>query len=73
MVASGAVFRKDTRSGVSWCHPLPCDAFAAVTDLSKNYVQMRMETKKKKVFTTNWLSFRPDYGFKSENGVTPKS
>ena len=40
-------FRSDTWSGVSLCHPLSRDASAAVTDLSKNYVQMRMETEKK--------------------------
>ena len=34
-------FRKETRSEVSWCHALPCDASAAVADLSENYVQMR--------------------------------
>ena len=31
------------RGGISCCHPLP-----AVTDVGKNYVQMRMEAKKKK-------------------------
>ena len=49
MVALGAGFRGDTRSGILWCHPSSCDASAAVTDLVKNYVQMRMETKKKVV------------------------
>ena len=47
MMAPGLEFRSDTRSGVSLCHPLPCDASAAVTDLCPNYVQMRTETKKK--------------------------
>ena len=47
MVVPGAGFRGDTRSGVSWCHLLPCDASAAVTDLGESYVQMRMQTKKK--------------------------
>ena len=46
MVAPGAEFRGDTRSGISWCHFLSCDASAAMTDLGGNYVQMRMETKK---------------------------
>ena len=49
----GAGLCGDTRSGVSWCHPLPWDASAAVTDLGVNYVQMQMEIKKKKVFTAN--------------------
>ena len=47
MMAPGLEFRSDARSGVSLCHLLPCDAPAAVTDLSENYVQMRTETKKK--------------------------
>ena len=41
MVATRAGFRKDTRSGVLWCHALPCDGSAAVTDLSETYFQMR--------------------------------
>ena len=52
MVALGARFRGNTRSGVSWCHLLSCDASAAVTDLGESYVQMRMETRKK-VFNVN--------------------
>ena len=71
MVAPGAGFCNDTGSGVSWSHLLPCDASEAVTDLSENYVQMRMETKKnlhrqmgietkKKRSSPQIGSFRPD-------------
>ena len=50
MVVPGAVFRfgGETRRGVSWCHRVPYDASAAVTDLGENYVQIRMDTQKKK-------------------------
>ena len=50
MVAPRAGFRGDTRSGILWCHPLSCDASAAVTNLGENYVRMRMKTIKKKKF-----------------------
>ena len=44
---TGCRFRGVTRNGVSWCHPLPCDASAAVTDFGKHFVQIQIETKKK--------------------------
>ena len=47
MMGPGLEFHSDARNGVLLCHPLPCDAFTAVTDLSENYVQMQMETLKK--------------------------
>ena len=45
MVTPAAGFCGNTRSGISWCHPLLCDDFAAVTYLGENYIQMRMETQ----------------------------
>ena len=53
MMTPGLEFRGDTQSGISWCHPLPCNASAAVTDLSKNYVQMQMMETKKKFLAVN--------------------
>ena len=48
VVAPGAGFRGDTRSEISLCHDLSPDSSAAVTDLGENYVQMRMQTNKRK-------------------------
>ena len=47
MVAPGAGFRGDTRSGIWWCHPFSCNASEAITELGENFVQVLMETKKK--------------------------
>ena len=50
-------FRSDTRSGILWCHPLPCDASAAVIDINVNYDHMRMDTGTKNK-NRKWLVLR---------------
>ena len=48
MLAPWAGFHGDTLRGISCCHSLSCDASAAMTDLDKNYIQMRMEDGEQK-------------------------